>query len=133
MEIPRDRLTIRFSSSGGPGGQNVNRVQTRVEVRFRLGEAEWLAPRVRSRLAELYPRRLTRSGDFVIVSSRYRTQARNLEDCIAKLQELVHLAARRRRRRIPTAPTAASEVKRRKEKKRRSRQKSARRWRPEEE
>jgi len=91
LRINDDELRFEFARSSGPGGQNVNRIQTKVEVRFRLGEAEWLPVRVRSRLAELYPRRLTRSGDFVVVSSRYRTQARNLEDCIAKGVKVFHM------------------------------------------
>lgn len=132
MKIPRDQLVIRSSRSGGPGGQNVNRVKTKVEVRFRLDSADWLSPRARSRLAQLFPRRLSRAGDFVVVSSRYRSRARNLEDCIEKLEGLVSQALRRTPRRIPTAPSARSTERRLQQKKKKARQKKERRWRPDE-
>ena len=60
MEVPRERLQVSFSRSSGPGGQNVNKVATRVEVRFQLESADWIPPLIRSRLASLHPRRLNR-------------------------------------------------------------------------
>lgn len=128
MEIPRDRLTIRFSRSGGPGGQHVNKVETKVEIRFRLADADWLSPRVRSRLAEISPRRVNRDGDFVVVSSRYRSRERNLEDCVEKLRDLIHRASQRRRPRVPTRPTAASRKKRVRDKQKRAARKKERSW-----
>ncbi len=130
MDIPRDRLDIRFSRSGGPGGQNVNKVETKVEVRFVLEEADWLSQRVRSRLAELFPRRLNSEGEFVVVSSRYRSQSRNLEDCIDKLRECIERAKQRRKKRIQTRPTKASKERRLESKRRTSARKSNRRWKP---
>lgn len=127
MKIPREKLQISFSRSSGPGGQNVNKVATRVEVRFHLASADWIASSTRARLATLHPRRLNREGEFIVVSSRFRSQARNLEDCIEKLRGLLEKAARRPRRRVPTRKTRASNERRLKQKKRRSDIKSRRR------
>ena len=131
MKIPREELQISFSRSSGPGGQNVNKVATRAEVRFHLESAAWIAPETRVRLAALYPRRLNREGEFIVVSSRFRSQGRNIEDCIEKLAELLKKAAKRPRRRVPTRKTRASNERRLKHKKRRSDVKSRRRSLPE--
>lgn len=131
MKIPREELEISFSRSSGPGGQNVNKVATRVEVRFHLESAAWIAPATRVRLAALHPRRLNREGEFIVVSSRFRSQGRNIEDCIEKLEELLEKAAKRPRRRVPTRKTKASNERRLKHKKRRSDIKSRRRSLPE--
>ena len=131
MKIPREELQISFSRSSGPGGQNVNKVATRVEVRFHLESAAWIAPATRARLAALHPRRLNREGEFIVVSSRFRSQGRNIEDCIEKLEGLLEKAAKRPRRRVPTRKTKASNERRLKHKKRRSDIKSRRRSLPE--
>ena len=107
MKIPREELEISFSRSSGPGGQNVNKVATRVEVRFHLESAAWIALATRVRLAALHPRRLNREGEFIMVSSRFRSQGRNIEDCIEKLEGLLEKAAKRPRRRVPTRKTKA--------------------------
>ena len=131
MKVPREKLQIGFSRSSGPGGQNVNKVSTRTEIRFLLEAADWLPAAVRRRLADLYPRRLNRDGEFIVVSSRYRSQGRNLEDCIEKLEGLIERATRRPKRRIPTRKTRASNERRIEEKKRRGQVKSRRRRFPE--
>jgi len=130
MKIPREKLQVSFSRSSGPGGQNVNKVATRVEVRFELAGADWISPATRARLATLNPRRLNRDGEFIVVSSRFRSQGRNLEDCIEKLEALLKKAATRSRRRVPTRKTRASNERRLQAKKRRSDIKSGRRSRP---
>ena len=127
MKIPREKLQVSFSRSSGPGGQNVNKVATRVEVRFQLESADWIPPLIRSRLVSLHPRRLNREGDFIIVSSRFRSQKRNLEDCIEKLEGLLREASRPRQRRVPTRKTRASNERRLRQKKRRSSTKTHRR------
>lgn len=131
MKVPREKLQIGFSRSSGPGGQNVNKVSTRTEIRFLLEVADWLPAAVRRRLADLYPRRLNRDGEFIVVSSRYRSQGRNLEDCIEKLEGLIERATRRPKRRIPTRKTRASNERRIEVKKRRGQVKSRRRRFPE--
>jgi ribosome-associated protein len=130
MDIPREKLTIRFARSGGPGGQNVNKVETKVEVRFLLDEADWISPRIRGRLRQMARRRMNSEGELVIRSSRFRSQARNLEDCIAKLSALLEAARQVPKRRIATRPTKASRQRRMDSKKARSKTKAQRRWRP---
>lgn len=129
LEIPRDRLTIRFSRSGGPGGQNVNKVETKVEVRFRVDEADWIPERIRNRLRVVAAPRINREGELVVSSSRSRSQAQNLEDCLAKLRECLAEACKMPKRRVPTRPKRSSREKRLKQKKRRGAVKRERRWR----
>jgi ribosome-associated protein len=128
--IPEERLEVRVSRSGGPGGQNVNKVSSRVEIRFSLDGADWIPPAVRERLRELYPSRITRTGDFRLVSSRFRDQPRNLRDCIEKLGDLLSAASRRPAPRIPTRPGRGARERRLQEKRRisaRKRERGARR------
>lgn len=131
MRIPRERLEFRFSRSGGPGGQHVNKVATKAELRFRIDDADWISERVRARLRRLQARRINSDGELVIMSSRYRSQSRNVEDCIEKLRACLLGASQQRKRRIPTAPTKASKRRRLESKRRQSERKSGRRWRPE--
>jgi len=131
MHIPRERLTIRFSRSGGPGGQNVNKVETKVEIRFRVADADWIPLEVRARLLMREASRITRDGEFVISSSRFRTRERNLEDGLEKLADVLSRAAIRPKRRKPTRPTAGSRARRGAEKRQRSerkRERSRRDW-----
>jgi ribosome-associated protein len=130
MRIPRERLEFRFSRSGGPGGQNVNKVATKAELRFRLDEADWIPERVRARLRKLQARRINSDGDFVITSSRYRSQARNVEDCVEKLRACLVGASQQRKRRIPTTPSKGAKRRRMESKREQSERKSRRRWRP---
>jgi protein subunit release factor B len=128
MEIPRDRVSVSSSRSGGPGGQNVNKVSTKVEIRFRLEDADWIPPAVRERLAQLEKRRINRDGDLVVVSCRYRQQNGNLEDCFEKLGRMIDNAAVLPVPRIRTRPTRSSRRRRLQEKQQRSRLRRERSW-----
>jgi ribosome-associated protein len=112
MEIPREKLTIRFARSGGPGGQNVNRVETKVEVRFVLAEADWIPPKLKELVFLREGHRLTDRGELILTSTRSRSQSQNLEDCLRKLESLLEAASRTPRARVRTRPTRASGARR---------------------
>jgi protein subunit release factor B len=82
-------LQFSFARSSGPGGQNVNKVNTKVDCRFVLCEASWLAPLERAALKATFPNRVNKKGEFVVVSTQSRSQAENRQDCIAKLQDCI--------------------------------------------
>jgi ribosome-associated protein len=118
VRIPGHALSMRAVRASGPGGQNVNRVATKVILEVDLEGIEGLAADQRARLLSLARRRLDARGRLVVTSQATRTQARNLEDARDKVRGLVHAALRRPRRRRPTAPTRAAEERRIAEKKR---------------
>ena len=110
--LPEEDLKSSFVRSPGPGGQNVNRVATKVELRFKLSESAALGPQQKRRLAESFPAHVTRGGDFIVTSNRYRSQQRNLQDALDKLGQMIRSIRRPPRRRIPTGPSGASKRRR---------------------
>jgi ribosome-associated protein len=119
IHVPRERVSVAFSRSGGPGGQNVNKTSTKAEVRFVLAEADWLSPERRALLAEKLAHRLTRAGELVVASEKHRSQKDNLEECFTKIEALLAAALRPVRARKATRPTKASQRRRVDDKKRR--------------
>ncbi|OPZ97927.1 MAG: Peptidyl-tRNA hydrolase ArfB [Planctomycetes bacterium ADurb.Bin412] len=126
ISIEEKLIQIKFVRSSGPGGQNVNKVNTCAQLRFDLKHCEVLAPSVKNRLKRLAGTRLTSQEVIQIESDRYREQSRNRQDCLDRLRELIQKALIRPKKRIATKPTKASRQRRLDAKKQRSRVKSLR-------
>ena len=119
ISIDDSEISESFIRSSGPGGQNVNKLATAVQLRFDVRHSPSLPHEVRARLERLAGRRLTRDGVLVLVAQRHRTQERNRADAVERLVELISAAAVRPTPRRPTRPTLGSKVRRLEGKKRR--------------
>ncbi|MFL9827260.1 alternative ribosome rescue aminoacyl-tRNA hydrolase ArfB [Rhodoplanes sp. SY1] len=132
IEIDEAELEESFVRAGGPGGQNVNKVATAVQLRFDARGSRSLPNDVAIRLMRIAGARLTTEGVVVITAQRFRTQERNRADARERLFEMIREAAVRPTPRVKTRPTLASKKRRVEAKKRRSTVKSLRQGRPEE-
>ncbi len=112
ISIGEDELEERFILASGPGGQNVNKVATAVQLRFDVARSPSLPDDVRRRLMALAGRRLTQEGVLVLLARGHRSQERNREDARERLAELIRRAATPPRPRLATRPTLASKKRR---------------------
>lgn len=130
ISIDEREIAESFVRASGPGGQNVNKLSTAVQLRFDVRHSPSLPPDVAARLERLAGSRLTREGVLVIIAQRHRTQARNRQDALARLIDLIRRAAVPPMPRRPTKPTAAARERRIEGKKRRGGIKQLRRAKP---
>ncbi|XP_038127604.1 peptidyl-tRNA hydrolase ICT1, mitochondrial [Cyprinodon tularosa] len=101
VNLPVERLTVSYSRSSGPGGQHVNKVSTKAEVRFHVYTADWIPEAVRLKVIEQNKNRITKAGELVVTSEVSRSQQRNLSDCLQKISAIIAEASRR-----PPEPSA---------------------------
>lgn len=112
LSIPDDELVERFVRASGPGGQNVNKVASAVELRFDVARSPSLPEPLRARLLARRDRRLTDDGVLVIQANRFRDQAKNRDDARARLAEVILAARHVAKKRVATKPTRASKERR---------------------
>lgn len=110
--IPERDLELRFSRSGGPGGQNVNKVSSKVELRLNLAGTSALNAAQKSRLRAAFPSHVTSSGDFVVVGDRHRSQLLNQADVRERLVQMIRSIRRPPPRRVATKPSKAAKKRR---------------------
>jgi ribosome-associated protein len=127
IRIPLAEFEITFARSGGPGGQNVNKVNSKAVLRWSVRNSPALPDAVRQRFLHKYAARLTNEGELLLTSQRYRDAPRNSQDCQEKLREMLLAVATPPKRRRATRPTKGSVERRLKAKRKQSAAKQGRR------
>ncbi|MFO1020655.1 MAG: alternative ribosome rescue aminoacyl-tRNA hydrolase ArfB [Planctomycetales bacterium] len=122
LQIPDEELRFEYARSGGPGGQNVNKVNSKATLRWQPALNESLPSGVRERFLKRFQSRLTEGGELLIVGQRFRDQPKNVADCLDRLRLMIIEVLQPPKRRIKTRPTGGS-VRRRLETKRQNSQK----------
>ncbi len=119
ISLNEDELKFSFVHSGGPGGQNVNKVATAVQLRFNINNSS-LPNDIKQRLINIVKKRLSKDSTLTIDARRYRSQDKNKKDAIERLIKLINKAAEKQKKRVKTKPTKAANLKRLENKKKRS-------------
>ncbi len=130
VRIPLAELRFQTSRSSGPGGQNINKLNTRVQMWWDVTTSAALSDEVRTRFLAQNAARLTRAGELQLECQQFRTQLANRRRCLEELTELVRRALIRPKRRKPSRPTRASRERRLRQKRQQAEKKAARRYRP---
>lgn len=128
--IPESELQIDFVRASGAGGQNVNKVSTKVQLKWKVGRSSVFSPEEKAKIKEFLANRINEEGEVVMSSQETRSQLQNKERVIERLHELVEIALRPVHKRIPTRPTKSSQRKRLDSKQLRSRRKQERKRAP---
>lgn len=131
VQVDLRELKFTFVRSSGPGGQNVNKVNTKAVMRWPVASTPSLPEDVRERFMSAYRRRLNEQGELVVSSQRYRDQHRNVNDCLDKLRVMITRVARPPRARKKTRPTAGAVARRLESKQKQSQKKESRKFRAE--
>ena len=131
LTIPDSELRLSFARSGGPGGQNVNKVSSKAVLHFAVATSPSLPDDVRGRFLEAFRSRITNAGEIVIHSDEFRDQPKNIQACHDKLRAMIAAVLRPPKKRRATKPTKGSRVRRLNDKRARSQKKEGRRFRGE--
>jgi ribosome-associated protein len=112
IALGKDEIAVTFIRAGGPGGQNVNKVASAVQLRFDVRHSPSLPDAVRLRLERIAGARLTKAGEIVLTADRFRSQEANRRDAVERLVRMIRQAASVRPARVPTRPTHAAKLRR---------------------
>ena len=127
ITIPLSQFTFSFARSSGPGGQHVNKVNTKVTLHWPVAETESLSSALRDRFCTRYRRRINKQGELVLRSQRFRDRGRNVADCLQKLRQMILDVSKPPQPRKKTKPTRSSKERRLKSKRLKSNKKQLRR------
>ncbi len=131
--IPETEILLTFARSAGPGGQNVNKVNSKAVLRWNVAASPCLSEAVKTRFRQRFASRINQSGELVLASDRYRDQPRNVSDCYDKLRRLILTVLVAPRPRVKTRPSRSSVERRLQQKRHGSQRKQQRRFRPDRE